>query len=99
MKKIIVTFLLCLTVGVSMAAERDTVGISSDVITRFVEHPSVSSKGKKYIKYFAIVNNELVPVSKSVYEAVTLSREYGTKCTLIAIRDKKTKKIIRIKAN
>lgn len=93
------TFLLCLVIGAGMAAGRDTVSISSNVITRFVEHPSVSSKGKKYIKYFAIVNNELVPVSKSVYETVTLSREYGTKCTLIAIRDKKTKKIIRIKAN
>lgn len=64
-----------------------------------VADSGVSSKGKKYTKYYAIVNGELVSVSKSVVEKINLCKKFGAKCALAVVRNKKTHTLQRIILN
>ena len=81
------------------AIEKDTISISQTQITKIVTDTGVSSNGKKYTKYYAIVNGELVSISKAVVEKINLCKKYGAKCAIAGVRNKKTKSLTRIILN
>ena len=81
------------------AIEKDTISISQTQITKIVKDTGVSSNGKQYTKYYAIVNGELVSISKSVVEKINLCKKYGAKCAIAGVRNKKTKSLTRIILN
>ena len=81
------------------AIEKDTISISQTQITKIVTDTGVSSNGKQYTKYYAIVNGELVSISKSVVEKINLCKKYGAKCAIAGVRNKKTKSLTRIILN
>ena len=81
------------------AIEKDTISISQTQITKIVTDTGVSSNGKQYTKYYAIVNGELVSISKAVVEKINLCKKYGVKCAIAGVRNKKTKSLTRIILN
>lgn len=99
MKKFLTIMALCFTLGASAAVEKDTVAIRATEIERIVEDKGISSKGKEYVRYYALINKELVPVSKNVISKLDLCKKYGATCALAAVRNKHTKKLIRIILN
>lgn len=98
MKKVLTVMLLALSMSAA-AIEKDTVAINQNAIAKLVTDKGVSAKGKAYTKYYAIINGELVSVSKTVVEKIELCKKYGAKCALAAVRNKKTKSLIRIILN
>lgn len=100
MKKFIIILLMIVVVAISAnAIEKDTISISQTQITKIVTDTGVSSNGKQYTKYYAIVNGELVSISKAVVEKINLCKKYGAKCAIAGVRNKKTKSLTRIILN
>lgn len=95
MKKIMILMLLTISLAAN-AMDKDTIRIQQSQITKLVADSGVSPKGKKYTKYYAIVNGELVSVSKSVVEKINLCKKYGAKCALAVVRNKNTHTLQRI---
>lgn len=81
------------------AVERDTIRVSQNQITKLVVDSGVSAKGKKYTKYYAIINGELVSTSKTVVEKINLCKKYGAKCALGGVRNKKSGSLTRLILN
>lgn len=48
---------------------------------------------------YALINGELISTSRTVMEKIALCKKYGAKCALAAVRNKKTKSLIRIILN
>ena len=90
--------LLALTTSAA-AIERDTISVANNAIEKIVADKAVSAKGKEYTKYYALVNGELVSISKATVEKIELCKKYGAKCALAAVRNKQTKSLIRIILN
>lgn len=99
MKKFIIILLMIVVAISANAIEKDTISISQTQITKIVTDTGVSSNGKHYTKYYAIVNGELVSISKSVVEKINLCKKYGAKCAIAGVRNKKTKSLTRIILN
>lgn len=99
MKKFIIILLMIVVAISANAIEKDTISISQTQITKIVTDTGVSSNGKKYTKYYAIVNGELVSISKAVVEKINLCKKYGAKCAIAGVRNKKTKSLTRIILN
>lgn len=99
MKKFIIILLMIVVAISANAIEKDTIGISQTQITKIVTDTGVSSNGKQYTKYYAIVNGELVSISKAVVEKINLCKKYGAKCAIAGVRNKKTKSLTRIILN
>lgn len=99
MKKFIIILLMIVVAISANAIEKDTISISQTQITKIVTYTGVSSNGKQYTKYYAIVNGELVSISKSVVEKINLCKKYGAKCAIAGVRNKKTKSLTRIILN
>ena len=99
MKKFIIILLMIVVAISAKAIEKDTISISQTQITKIVTDTGVSSNGKQYTKYYAIVNGELVSISKSVVEKINLCKKYGAKCAIAGVRNKKTKSLTRIILN
>lgn len=99
MKKFIIILLMIVVAISANAIEKDTISISQTQITKIVTDTGVSSNGKQYTKYYAIVNGELVSISKSVVEKINLCKKYGAKCAIAGVRNKKTKSLTRIILN
>lgn len=99
MKKYVVLMLMMVITLSIGAVEKDTIRISQNQITKLVVDNGVSAKGKKYTKYYAIVNGELVSISKTVVEKINLCKKYGAKCALAGVRNKKTHTLQRIILN
>lgn len=99
MKKFIIILLMIVVAISANAIEKDTISISQTQITKIVTDTGVSSNGKQYTKYYAIVNGELVSISKAVVEKINLCKKYGAKCAIAGVRNKKTKSLIRIILN
>lgn len=99
MKKFIIILLMIVVAISANAIEKDTISISQTQITKIVTDTGVSSNGKQYTKYYAIVNGELVSISKAVVEKINLCKKYGTKCAIAGVRNKKTKSLTRIILN
>ena len=99
MKKFIIILLMIVVAISANAREKDTISISQTQITKIVTDTGVSSNGKQYTKYYAIVNGELVSISKSVVEKINLCKKYGAKCAIAGVRNKKTKSLTRIILN
>lgn len=74
MKKFIIILLMIVVAISANAIEKDTISISQTQITKIVTDTGVSSNGKQYTKYYAIVNGELVSISKSVVEKINLCK-------------------------
>lgn len=90
--------LLALTMNVA-AVEKDTIAINQSAITKLITDKGVSAKGKAYTKYYALIDGQLVATSKTVVEKIALCKKYGAKCALAAVRNKKSKSLIRIILN
>ena len=90
MKKFIIILLMIVVAISANAIEKDTISISQTQITKIVTDTGVSSNGKQYTKYYAIVNGELVSISKAVVEKINLCKKYGAKCAIAGVRNKKT---------
>ena len=99
MKKFIIILLMIVVEISANAIEKDTISISQTQITKIVTDTGVSSNGKQYTKYYAIVNGELVSISKAVVEKINLCKKYGAKCAIAGVRNKKTKSLTRIILN
>ena len=99
MKKFIIILLMIVVAISANAIEKDTISISQTQITKIVTDTGVSSNGKQYTKYYAIVNGELVSISKSVVEKINICKKYGAKCAIAGVRNKKTKSLTRIILN
>lgn len=99
MKKFIIILLMIVVAISANAIEKDTISISQTHITKIVTDTGVSSNGKQYTKYYAIVNGELVSISKAVVEKINLCKKYGAKCAIAGVRNKKTKSLTRIILN
>ena len=99
MKKFIIILLMIVVAISANAIEKDTISISQTQITKIVTDTGDSSNGKQYTKYYAIVNGELVSISKSVVEKINLCKKYGAKCAIAGVRNKKTKSLTRIILN
>ena len=99
MKKFIIILLMIVVAISANAIEKDTISISQTQITKVVTDTGVSSNGKQYTKYYAIVNGELVSISKAVVEKINLCKKYGAKCAIAGVRNKKTKSLTRIILN
>ena len=99
MKKFIIILLMIVVAISANTIEKDTISISQTQITKIVTDTGVSSNGKQYTKYYAIVNGELVSISKSVVEKINLCKKYGAKCAIAGVRNKKTKSLTRIILN
>lgn len=78
------------------ATEKDTVSISMNKVEKIVKDETINTKGKPATKYYAIVDGMLVSTSKSVADKVEICRRFKAKCALAAVRNKKTKAILRI---
>jgi hypothetical protein len=98
MRIVLTTTLLALTMSAA-AIEKDTIAINQNAIAKLITDKGVSTKGKEYTKYYAIINGELVSTSKTVVDKIQLCKKYGAKCALAAVRNKKTKSLIRIILN
>lgn len=96
MRKLFTILALCFTLGASAATDKDTVAVHATQIERIIQDKGVSSKGKEYIKYYAVMNGEPISVSKTVIERIALCKKHNLKCALAGVRNKNTKKIIRI---
>lgn len=99
MKKFIIILLMIVVAISANTIEKDTISISQTQITKIVTDTGVSSNGKQYTKYYAIVNGELVSISKAVVEKINLCKKYGAKCAIAGVRNKKTKSLTRIILN
>lgn len=99
MKKFIIILLMIVVAISANAIEKDTISISQTQIIKIVTDTGVSSNGKQYTKYYAIVNGELVSISKAVVEKINLCKKYGAKCAIAGVRNKKTKSLTRIILN
>ena len=99
MKKFIIILLMIVVAISANAIEKDTISISQTQITKIVTDTGASSNGKQYTKYYAIVNGELVSISKAVVEKINLCKKYGAKCAIAGVRNKKTKSLTRIILN
>lgn len=99
MKKFIIILLMIVVAISANAIEKDTISISQTQINKIVTDTGVSSNGKQYTKYYAIVNGELVSISKAVVEKINLCKKYGAKCAIAGVRNKKTKSLTRIILN
>ena len=99
MKKFIIILLMLVVAISANAIEKDTIRSSQTQITKIVTDTGVSSNGKQYTKYYAIVNGELVSISKAVVEKINLCKKYGAKCAIAGVRNKKTKSLTRIILN
>lgn len=99
MKKFIIILLMIVVAISANAIEKDTISISQTQITKIVTDTGVSSNGKQYTKYYAIVNGELVSITKAVVEKINLCKKYGAKCAIAGVRNKKTKSLTRIILN
>ena len=99
MKKFIIILLMIVVAISANAIEKDTISISQTQITKIVTDTGVSSNGKQYTKYYAIVNGEPVSISKAVVEKINLCKKYGAKCAIAGVRNKKTKSLTRIILN
>ena len=99
MKKFIIILLMIVVAISANAIEKDTISISQTQITKIVTDTGVSSNGKQYTKYYAIINGELVSISKAVVEKINLCKKYGAKCAIAGVRNKKTKSLTRIILN
>lgn len=99
MKKFIIILMMIVVAISANAIEKDTISISQTQITKIVTDTGVSSNGKQYTKYYAIVNGELVSISKAVVEKINLCKKYGAKCAIAGVRNKKTKSLTRIILN
>lgn len=98
MKTALTILLLAFTMSAA-AIEKDTVAINQNAIAKLITDKGVSAKGKEYTKYYALINGELISTSKTVVEKIALCKKYGAKCALAAVRNKKTKSLIRIILN
>lgn len=91
---------LALTFAVNVAAvEKDTVAINQNAIVQLITDKGVTANGKERTKYYALINGELVSTSKTAVDKIALCKRYGAKCALAAVRNKKTKSLIRIILN
>lgn len=99
MKKFIIILLMIVVAISANAIEKDTISISQTQITKIVTDTGVSSNGKQYTKYYAIVNGELASISKAVVEKINLCKKYGAKCAIAGVRNKKTKSLTIIILN
>ena len=99
MNKFIIILLMIVVAISANAIEKDTISISQTQITKIVTDTGVSSNGKQYTKYYAIVNGELVSISKAVVDKINLCKKYGAKCAIAGVRNKKTKSLTRIILN
>ena len=99
MKKFIIILLMIVVAISANAIEKDTISISQTQITKIVTDTGVSSNGKQYTKYYAIVNGELVSISKSIVEKINLCKKYCAKFAIAGLRNKKTKSLTRIILN
>lgn len=98
MRIVLTATLLALTMSAA-AIEKDTIAINQNAIAKLITDKGVSAKGKEYTKYYAIINGELISTSKTVVDKIQLCKKYGAKCALAAVRNKKTKSLIRIILN
>lgn len=78
-------------------AQNDTISVNSDKIERVVEHKTTNSKGKEVTKYYMLYEQELIPAAKTTVEAYNLAKQYGARCALVLVVNKKTnrKRIIK----
>ena len=73
-------------------AKNDTVTVVNSKIQKIVCDTIVNSKGKEVVKYYVIYGCNLVPTSKSVYEAYNVCKKYNAECALVMVINKKTNK-------
>lgn len=101
MKKLLTIVLMSvMTLSASAATpDKDTIEIAQSDIVRFVTDEVMTKSGNKGIKYYAIVRGELVPTTKTVMEKVALCKKFNAKCALAAVRNKRSKSLIKIILN
>ena len=97
MKKIIITIAIAAAqLAAAAATDKDTVSIDMNKIERIVKNETTTAKGKPTVKYYSIVGGTLVTTSKTVAEKIELCKKFHAKCALSAVRNRKTKAVIRI---
>lgn len=89
MKKITL-LLVGMVIALSMrgATPNDTIVINQNDVSKWIEAPSVNTKGEKTVKYYCIYKGLLLTTSKYVKEKAELCAKYGAKCSLICIGKK-----------
>lgn len=97
----IVFFILILfaTFAIPMFCEAaepvDTIGLKT-YPSKVVEDVTISAKGNKTVHYYFLINNELIPTTKTVVNKYNLCKKYNAKLALDAVVSKKTRKIKKI---
>lgn len=92
MKKfLIIAVLFCASVN---TIANDTIAVDMAKIERIVADKTKNTKGKEVIKYYAIINGELVNTSKTVAEKYALCKRLGVKCALVVVRSRSSKRLI-----
>lgn len=94
MKKTIIAFAILLAGLSAHAAEKevpnDTIPIKSEQVTKVVTDETTNAKGKKIVKYYFVLSEQLIPTSKNVVEYYNLSKKHGAKCALAVVVSGKT---------
>lgn len=95
MKKLILALALmagAFSVYAETDERNDTLSVNNDKIVKVIEKESVTSKGKKSVKYYFLYDGELVPASKMTVEHYKLAKEYGARCALAMVVYSKNKR-------
>lgn len=88
MGKLLITLMLFVCSAMHAKTDNDTVFVDQPQAVKFIQHPTVNSKGVETIKYYAIYRGELLATTKTTVEKAELCRKYGAKCTLLCIGKK-----------
>lgn len=102
MKKLILfILLLCVTVCNAQKAVVDTIKCNNDCIKNIIEIPSNNKTGVKIFVIYQDKNydiDELIPISKSVYDYIQTCNQYGITPNLgIRVRNGQITSIVKYK--
>lgn len=91
---IILGCIYTMPVWAKAATPADTIRIQSSAVTKVIADNTTDSKGNAKVKYYAIVNGELVNTSKTVVERIALCKKHGARYTVAIVKRGNNKRLI-----
>ena len=78
----------------SAATNADTLTINSSNISKVVTDTYLTNKGVEKMKYYFIINDELIPTTSTVIKYYELAKKHNCKVSLAVVKTKTGKKVI-----
>lgn len=96
MKHLLTSLMLLASMSATAKVDTDTVGIDQSQIKQIITNTTTNSNGKQITKRYAVVNDYLCTISKTVIDKITLCKRYNCKLALGLVCNKKTHVPMRV---